>query len=134
MDIVNKIQEITGVDNFLHKSGRTKEVVNAKMLYAKYMRDVEGHTFQYIANKFGLIQHGSVINLVNKYNDYSEYDSELRNNYKSLLNNQRNPFEVKVYSILDELMELDNEEDLDYILEKMRINIKVRANTRLNKL
>jgi len=31
-------------------------------------------------------------------------------------------------------MELDKEEDLDYILEKMRINIKVRANTRLNKL
>jgi len=133
MDIISKIQEITGVDNFLHKSGRRKEVVNAKMLYAKYMRDVEGHTFQYIANNFGLIQHGSVINLVNKYNDYSEYDSELRNNYKSLLNNQRNPFEVKVYSILDELMELDNEADLDYILEKMRINIKVRTNTKLNK-
>ena len=134
MDIISKIQEITGVDNFLHKSGRTKEVVNAKMLYAKYMRDVEGHTFQYIANNFGLKQHGSVLNLVNKYNDYSEYDLKLRNNYNSLLNKQRNPFEVKVYGVLDELMELDNEEDLDYILEKMRINIKVRANTRLNKL
>jgi hypothetical protein len=46
--------------------------------------------------------------------------------YNSLLNNQRNPFEAKVYGILDELMELDNEADLDYVLEKMRINIKVR--------
>lgn len=126
MDIVNKIQEITGVENFLHKSGRTKEVVNAKMLYAKYNRDVAGRTFQSIANDFGHRQHGSVINLINKYDNYSKYDSKLRMDYNSLLNNQRNPFEVKVYGILDELMELDNEADLDYVLEKMRINIKVR--------
>jgi hypothetical protein len=126
MDIVNKIQEITGVENFLHKSGRTKEVVNAKMLYAKYNRDVAGRTFKSIANDFGHRQHGSVINLINKYDNYSKYDSKLRRDYNSLLNNQRNPFEVKVYGILDELMELDNEADLDYVLEKMRINIKVR--------
>jgi hypothetical protein len=133
MDIINKIKEITGVDNFLHKSGRTKQVINAKMLYAKYKRDVEGLTFRAIAKEFGHIQHGSVINLVNRFNDYSMYDSELRNNYNSLLNKQKTPYQTKVYSVLDELMGLDSEADLDYILEKMRINIKVRTNTKLNK-
>lgn len=132
MDVINKIKEMTGVENFLQKSGRTKEVINAKMLYAKYKRDVEGRTFQSIAKDFGHIQHGSVINLVNRFNDYSMYDSELRNNYNSLLNKQKTPYQTKVYSVLDELMQLDSEADLDYILEKMRINIKVRANTKLN--
>lgn len=136
MDIKEKITKITGIENFLYKSGRTKEVINAKMLYAKYNRDIEGRTFQSIANDFGLKQHGTVINLVNRFNDYSKYDYKLRNQFNLLIENpneaKRNPLENKVYAIVDELMELKDESDLDYVLEKMRINIKVRNNLNNN--
>lgn len=125
-ELKQQITEITGIENFFECSGRTNEVVNAKMLYAKYMRDVVGKSYEDIKKDFGYAQHGSVMNLVRKFNRYSEFDTDLRNKFKKLIKEERSPFQDKINKIVDELVEIKNEADLDYIIEKMNINIKVR--------
>jgi len=125
-ELKQQITELTGIENFFECSGRTNEVVNAKMLYAKYMRDILGKSYEEIKKDFGYAQHGTVMNLVRKFNRYSEFDVDLRNKFKKLINEQRSPFQYKIDKIVEALVEIKNEDDLDYVIEKMNINIKVR--------
>jgi len=125
-ELKQQITELTGIENFFECSGRTNEVVNAKMLYAKYMRDILGKSYEEIKKDFGYAQHGTVMNLVRKFNRYSEFDVDLRNKFKKLINEERSPFQDKIDKIVDKLVEIKNEADLDYVIEKMNINIKVR--------
>ena len=125
-ELKQQITELTGIENFFECSGRTNAVVNAKMLYAKYMRDILGKSYEEIKKDFGYAQHGTVMNLVRKFNRYSEFDVDLRNKFKKLINEQRSPFQDKIDKIVDALVEIKNEADLDYVIEKMNINIKVR--------
>lgn len=124
--VKDKITELTGIENFFHCSGRTTDVVNAKILYAKYMRDVLGKSYEEIKRDFGYAQHGSVMNLVRKFNTYSKYDYDLRDKFIRLSNDAKSPFQHKINEVVDKLTEIRNEADLDYIIEKMNINIKVR--------
>lgn len=126
-ELIKKIQKITGIEDFMNRSGRTRAVVDSKMLYSKYKREVEGLTFQQIAAKLGLKQHGSVMNLIERFDNYSKYDKTLRENYNSLDDKYTNPVRLEFINLIDEIMDLD-EKDIEYIKEKMIINIKVIKN------
>jgi hypothetical protein len=125
LELIKKIQAITGIENFKHKTGRTSAVVNSKMLYCKFKREVEGLTYSQIASNLGLSQHGSVMHLISRFDNYAKYDKTLRANYNSLDERYANhPLKKEALNLIEDVFEF-NEEDIRYILDKMSINIKV---------
>jgi chromosomal replication initiation ATPase DnaA len=61
----------------LHRRTRQREVVDARFVVYKYLREIRGVSFSQIGRQFGF-DHATVMNGISKINDVSLFDKNLR--------------------------------------------------------
>lgn len=61
----------------LHRITRQREVVDARFVVYKYLREIRGVSFSQIGRQFGF-DHATVMNGISKINDVALFDKNLR--------------------------------------------------------